>query len=107
MQSRRPPSRVHQTGDDPDSQGVASKVSLGPELFGWITKVDVASKTLTIESAIGGTIFPLSTNGTTEIITKAGSSKIDLEKLSNALTKQQAAGKKGLVVKVTHSQGVA
>ena len=95
-------------------KGVASKIDLVPkkaevaeESLGVLTKVDVAGKKLTVELENDGKQVMFSTTGDTEFVTKKGNAKIDMEKLSNGLTKQQAAGKKGIRVKVMHAKGVA
>ena len=45
--------------------------------------------------------------GDTEYVTKKGSNKIDLEKVSKAVEKAKDAGKKGINVQVTHEKGKA
>jgi len=80
---------------------------IADELLGVITKIDVAGKKVTVESKDDGKTVVVTTNDDTEYVTKKGSSKIDLEKLSGVLSKIQDAGKKGLNVKVTHEKGVA
>jgi serine/threonine protein kinase len=89
------------------ARGLASMVSTVSTLLGVITKVDVEGKTLTIESVNDGKVVHLSTDGSTEYISKKGRLNIDLEKMDSAVRKNQDAGKKGVFVNVTYAQGVA
>lgn len=76
------------------------------ELLGVITKVDVANKKLTVQEKGGGEV-EITTTDDTEVVSKNGTSKIDLEKLSKGVTKQVDAGKKGVMAKITHENKVA
>jgi hypothetical protein len=80
---------------------------IAEELLGVITKIDVAGKKVTVESKEDGKDVVLTINDDTEQVTKKGSQKVDLEKLSGFLSKVQDAGKKGIPTKVTHEKGVA
>jgi hypothetical protein len=80
---------------------------IAEELLGVMTKIDVAAKKVTVESADTGKEVVVTTTDDTEYTSKKGTSKIDLEKLSKNLAKAQDAGKKGISVKVTHQKGVA
>jgi hypothetical protein len=90
---------------------VAAAVIITPviadELFGFITKVDVDGKKLTVESKEDGKIVEVKTTDDTEYITGKGAGKLDLEKLSKNVAKAQDAGKKGVMAKITHEGGVA
>jgi hypothetical protein len=87
--------------------GVVITPVIAEELLGVITKIDVAGKKLTVESKEDGKEVIITVNDDTEQVTKKGSQKVDLEKLSGFLSKVQDAGKKGLQTKVTHEKGVA
>jgi hypothetical protein len=87
--------------------GVVITPVIAEELLGVITKIDVAAKKLTVESKEDGKEVTITVNDDTEQVTKKGSQKVDLEKLSGFLSKVQDAGKKGIPSKVTHEKGVA
>jgi hypothetical protein len=87
--------------------GVIITPVIAEELLGVITKIDVGGKKLTVESKEDGKDVIVTVNDDTEQVTKKGSAKVDLEKLSGFLSKIQDAGKKGIPAKVTHEKGVA
>ena len=80
--------------------------TIADELFGTITKVDVAAKKITVLEK-GDKETEVTTTDDTEHVTGKGTSKLDLEKLQKSVTKQIDAGKKGVRAKVTHDKGVA
>jgi hypothetical protein len=80
---------------------------IAEELFGVITKVDVAGKKLTVTPKGEDKDVEITVNDDTEVVSKKGSSKIDLEKLSKGVAKAQDAGKKGAFAKIEHEKGVA
>jgi len=80
---------------------------IADELFGVITKVDVAGKTVTVVEKGSDKEIVVTTTDDTDWITPKGSRKIDLEKLDTYVKKQQDEGKKGIRVQVTHEKGVA
>jgi hypothetical protein len=78
------------------------------ELVGVITSVDARAKTLSIKLAKDGKVVELSVNPNTDYFTKKGEgTKVDLEKITKGVRKNQDAGGKGLSVIVTHARGVA
>jgi hypothetical protein len=81
--------------------------SFADELIGYIIKVDVAGKKVTVLEKDTDKEQDVTITDDTEYVTKKGSSKIDLEKVSAQVTKQKDAGKKGVSVTVTHEKGVA
>jgi acid phosphatase class B len=81
--------------------------TLADELIGYITKVDVAAKKLTVVEKDTDKEIEVTTTDDTEWVTKKGSSKIDLEKVDAQVTKAKDAGKKGINVTVTHEKAVA
>jgi hypothetical protein len=81
--------------------------AVADELLGIITKVDVAGKKITVEEQGSDKEVVVTINDDTEVVTKKGAQKVDLEKLEGRLTKVQDAGKKGIPVKITHEKGVA
>jgi hypothetical protein len=90
---------------------VAAVVIITPviasELIGYITKVDIEGKKLTVEAKEDGKITEVKTTDDTEYVTGKGAGKIDLEKLSKNVAKAVDAGKKGVMAKITHEGGVA
>ena len=90
---------------------VALAVMVGPviadELFGVITKVDVAEKKLTVIEKDTDKEVIVTTTDTTEWISKKGTSKIDLEKVEKNITKAKEKGAKGISVKIEHDKAVA
>jgi hypothetical protein len=80
---------------------------LADELLGVITKVDVEGKKLTVVEKDTDKEIEVKVTGDTEVATKDGLVKIDLEKLDARVKKMQDAGKKGAAAKITHEKGVA
>jgi len=80
---------------------------IAEELFGVITKVDVAGKKLTVTSKGEDKDTEVTVNDDTEVVSKKGTSKVDLEKLEKGVKKSQDAGKKGVFAKIQHEKGVA
>jgi uncharacterized membrane protein len=76
------------------------------ELIGYITKVDVEGKKVTVLDKEDKET-EVTITGDTEWVTPKGTSKIDLEKISKQVTKQKDAGRKGVNVTVTHEKGTA
>ena len=81
--------------------------ALADELLGVITKVDVEGKKLTVVEKGTDKEIIVTTTDDTEQVTKNGSVKLDLEKLSKNIAKAQDAGKKGYNAVITHEKGVA
>jgi hypothetical protein len=81
--------------------------AIADELFGVITKVDVAAKKITVVEKGSDKEVEITTTDDTEYVTKKGTDKLNLEKLQKNVTKSIDAGKKGLFAKVTHEKGVA
>lgn len=104
MQNRRKFLMVLATGF------VAMSVIVGPaiadELIGYITKVDTEAKKVTVVDADDKETL-VTVTGDTEWVTKKGTSKIDLEKVSGNLAKAKEKGAKGISVIVTHEKGTA
>jgi hypothetical protein len=76
------------------------------ELLGFITKVDVEAKKITVvDKDDKETIVTVTAD--TEYVTKKGSSKIDLEKVSGNVAKAKEKGAKGINAVITHEKGVA
>jgi biopolymer transport protein ExbD len=81
--------------------------AIADELLGYITKVDVPGKKITVLEKDTDKEVEVTITDDTEYVTKKGSSKIDLEKIEKQVTKQKDAGKKGINVVVTHEKAVA
>ncbi|SIN73597.1 hypothetical protein SAMN05444166_0534 [Singulisphaera sp. GP187] len=81
--------------------------AIADELLGVITKVDVATKKITVLEKGSDKEVEITTTDDTEYVTPKKTSKLDLEKLQKNVTKQIDAGKKGVRAKVTHEKGVA
>jgi hypothetical protein len=77
------------------------------ELFGVLTKVDADAKKVTVVEKDTDKEIIVTVTGDTEYVTKKGSSKIDLEKVSKNVEKAKEKGLKGINVQVTHEKGVA
>jgi hypothetical protein len=80
---------------------------IADELLGVITKVDPAAKELTVVEKDSDKEIKVKVNDETEVVTKKGSQKVDLEKLEGFLEKVQGKGAKGISAKITHEKGVA
>lgn len=80
---------------------------IAEDLLGFITKVDVEGKKVTVEEKESGKEVEIKVTDDTEYVTGKGSGKVDLEKLSKGVEKQKDAGKKGVFAKVTHEKNVA
>ncbi|MDR3634490.1 MAG: hypothetical protein P4L84_11855 [Isosphaeraceae bacterium] len=80
---------------------------LADELLGFVTKVDVENKKLTVVEKGSDKEVEITTKDDTEVVTGKGSSKIDLAKLSKGVTKAVDAGKKGTLAKIIHEDKVA
>jgi hypothetical protein len=81
--------------------------ALADELLGVLTKVDIEGKKLTIVENETEKEVEITVTDETEYVTKKGSSKVDLEKLSKGVEKAKEKGRKGISVKVTHEKNVA
>ncbi len=86
--------------------GVIVAPAIAAELMGYMTKVDPAARTITVMEK-GGTETVVKVTKDTEWVTKKGTSSVDLEKIEKYVKKAQEAGKKGIMVKVTHEGKVA
>jgi hypothetical protein len=82
--------------------GVVVGTAIADELFGVITKVDVAGKKLTVLPKDEDKEIEVAVTDNTEVVTKDGASKIDLEKLQQDVQKRIDAGKKGRNARITH-----
>ena len=81
--------------------------TLADELLGVLTKVDTAGKKVTVVEKDTDKEVEVTVTDTTEWVTKKGSSKIDLEKVSTQVEKAKEKGRKGINVTVTHEKAVA
>jgi len=80
--------------------------AIADELMGFITKVDVEGKKVTVVDKEDKET-EVTVTSDTEWVTQKGTSKIDLEKIAKNVTKQKDAGRKGVGVIVTHEKGTA
>ena len=81
--------------------------ALADELFGVITKVEVAEKKLTVLPKDSDKEIIVTTTDATDWVTKRGSSKVDLAKIESNLAKAKEKGAKGISVKIEHENAVA
>jgi biopolymer transport protein ExbD len=81
--------------------------AIADEIFGFITKVDVEGKKLSVETKDSDTPVEITVNDDTELVTAKGSSKVDLEKLAKNVERIKEKGKKGIPAKITHDKNVA
>jgi hypothetical protein len=90
---------------------VALAVLIAPviadELFGVIVTVDVEGKSLQVLPKGEDKEVQIKVTDDTQVVSKKGTSKIDLEKLSKGITKAKDAGKKGITAKIEHEKSVA
>ena len=77
------------------------------ELFGVLTKVDADAKKVTVVEKDTDKEVIVTITDDTEYVTKKGSSKIDLEKVSKNIEKAKEKGLKGISVKIEHEKNVA
>ncbi len=80
---------------------------IADELLGTITKVDVEGKKLTVVENETDKEVEIKVTDDTEIVTKDGTVKVDLEKVNERVKKIQEAGKKGARAKIFHEKNVA
>ena len=80
---------------------------IADELLGVLSKVDVETKTLTVLEKDTDKEVQVKVNDNTELVTKKGVVKVDLEKIAKGIQKAKDNGLKGRPVKVTHEKGVA
>jgi biopolymer transport protein ExbD len=80
--------------------------AIADELIGYISKVDVDGKKVTVVDK-DDKETEVTITADTEYVTKKGTSKIDLEKVSKNVEKAKEKNKKGLYVTVTHEKGTA
>jgi hypothetical protein len=86
---------------------VAAAPVIADELIGVLTKVDVEAKTLTVEEKGSGKEVQIKTTNDTELVTKKGTTKLNLKQVAKGLEKLQEKGRKGRQVTITHENGVA
>jgi uncharacterized OsmC-like protein len=89
------------------AMGLVVASVIADELLGTMIKVDVDGKKITVTEKDTDKDFDLKITDDTEVVTKKGAMKVDLEKLEKNLKKAQDEGKKGISVKVTHEKNVA
>jgi hypothetical protein len=80
---------------------------IADELLGTITKVDIEGKKLTVVENETDKEVEIKVTDETEVVTKDGTVKLDLEKLDGRVKKAQEAGRKGSRAKITHDKNVA
>ena len=81
---------------------------IADELFGVITKVDVAGKKLMVMPKGADKEIEVTVTGDTEYVSAKGeTSKFDLEKTEKGVAKAIEKGRKGVNVKITHEKAVA
>jgi hypothetical protein len=81
--------------------------AIADELIGYISKVDVEGKKLTVVDKDDKETEVTTTADTEWVNQKKETSKIDLEKVAENVEKAKAKNKKGLNVTVTHEKGTA
>ncbi|QEH36117.1 hypothetical protein OJF2_46770 [Aquisphaera giovannonii] len=77
------------------------------ELLGTIIKADAESKTLTVVAKDTDKEVKVKVTDKTEYVTKKGSGKVDFEKVEKGIEKAKERGRKGIMAKITHEDGVA
>jgi uncharacterized membrane protein len=80
--------------------------AIADELIGYISKVDVEAKKVTVVDKDDKETI-VTTTADTEYVAKGETTKIDLEKVASSVEKAKAKNKKGLNVTVIHEKGTA
>ena len=80
---------------------------LADELLGTIIKVDADAKVIVVVPKDSDKEIKVKVTDKTELVTRKGTRKVDLEKLEKAVEKAQGKGQKGIQVKITHENRVA
>ena len=80
---------------------------IAEELFGVITKVDVAGKKLTVTPKGEDKDIEVTVTDDTEFVTKKGSIEGRPGEAREGRQEAQDAGKKGIMAKIEHEKGVA
>jgi biopolymer transport protein ExbD len=81
---------------------------IADELFGVLTKVDIAGKKVTVEQKDTDKEVEITVTDDTEYVSGKGTvGKLDLEKIAKGIEKAKEKGKKGIPVVVTHDKKVA
>ena len=81
--------------------------AIAEELIGYISKVDVDGKKVTVVDKDDKETEVKITDDTEIVNQKKETSKIDLEKVSKQVEKAKEKNKKGMYVTVTHEKGTA
>jgi hypothetical protein len=87
--------------------GVVVAPAIADELFGVITKVDVEGKKLTVAAKGSEEDVIITVTDDTEVVTKKGSRKADLDLLAKGVEKAKEKGARGIPAKITHEKNVA
>ena len=87
--------------------GLVVGTVIADELLGVITKVNKDDKKITVVENETDKEVEIKVTDDTEVVTKDGTVKLDLEKLEKGVQKQLDAGKKGVRAKITHDKNVA
>ena len=80
---------------------------LAEELVGTIIKVDADAKVIVVVPKDSDKEIKVKVNDKTELVTRKGTQKLDLAKLTKKVEEAIDAGKKGISAKITHEDGVA
>ncbi len=80
---------------------------LADELLGTIIKVDADAKVLVVVPKDSDKEIKIKVTDKTEQVSKKGTQKLDLEKLTKAVEKAQDKGQKGIQAKITHENNIA
>jgi len=80
--------------------------AIADELMGYITKVDIEGKKLTVVDKDDKETI-VTTTADTEWVSKKGTAKIDLEKVAKNLDTAKEKGAKGINVTIVHEKGTA
>ena len=80
---------------------------LAEELVGTIIKVDADAKLIVVVPKDSDKEIKVKVTDKTELVTRKGTQKLDMEKLEKNIEKAIDAGKKGIPAKITHEDGVA
>ena len=80
---------------------------LADELLGTIIKIDTDAKVIVVKQKDTNKEIKVKVTDKTELVTRKGTRKVDLEKLEKNLQKAKDNGDEGIHAKITHEDGVA
>jgi hypothetical protein len=87
--------------------GLVVGTVIADELLGMITQVDAQGQMLVVVPKDSEKEIKVKVTEKTELVTRKGTSKLELKKVERYLEKMLDRGAKGIEAKITHDNGVA